>query len=107
MKFLYAFSTLSAFEGMEIKKIEVKKETPKQYVVKNFYGFGGEDHINKSRMENGYRKYFETKELAIQGLKQHCLTHIQIHEQKIESSKKAIKNYQDILSMLEKKSENE
>lgn len=98
MKTLFAFSIL---EEMEIKELEIVKETPKQYVVKNYYGGNSCDFVHKSRMENGYRKYFETKDQAIQGLKDYCNKAIGWAENEIKRQNEHIANYKKILARLE------
>ena len=99
MKTLFAFSTW--YDGFNIVELEIVKETPKQYVVKSIYGSPFNDHVNKSRMEIGHTHYFETKEKAVQGLKDYCHEAIGFAENKIARENEAIAKYKKILARLE------
>ena len=103
MKTLYAFSIMS--DELTIKEIEVVKETEKQYLVKNFYGGRSCDHINKSQMTNGYRRYFETKEQAIDGVKHYCHEAIKNCNRQIEIYQSGIERFNKVLASMEENKE--
>ena len=97
-KVLYYFerSKYSAPKS-EIKECEVVKETDKQYKVKVNYGCRT---MNKSEMSVWDYAFYETKEEAIRGLNDYCVSMIAKKNDEIERAQKRIAECKEVIKEL-------
>ena len=100
-KVLYYFerSKYSAPKS-EIKGVEVVKETDKQYKV--LVDYGGCRTINKSEMSVWDYAFYETKEEAVKGLNDYCISMIAKKNDEIERAQKIIAKYKEVIKELSK-----
>lgn len=97
-KVLYYFEKNKYFAPKsEIKECEVVKETDKQYKTLTEYGLRA---INKSEMSVWDYAFYETKEEAIRGLNDYCVSMIAKKNDEIERAQKRIAEYKEVIKEL-------
>ena len=96
-KVLYYFERSKFFAPKsEINECEVIKETDKQYKVLLY----GSRTINKSEMSVWDYAFYETKEEAVRGLNDYCISMIAKKNDEIERAQKRIAEYKEVIKEL-------